>query len=102
MIGSGRHKVQTQPIFRPFWPQFPMVWAHFGSILGQIHEKGHFEGALKVARQLRLDGILVIGGDDSNTNAAVLGEYFQKEGCGCVVIGAPKTIDGGQFHIEES
>lgn len=66
MIGSGRHKIH-------------------GSQFGQ---------ALKVAQKLRLDGIVIIGGDESNTNAAMLGEYFQKEGCSCVVVGVPKTIDG--------
>ena len=41
-----------------------------------------------------LDGIVVIGGDDSNTNACLLGEYFAKHESKCKVIGAPKTIDG--------
>ena len=67
MIGSGRHK---------------------------IHEPDQFAGALRHAQELRLNGIVVIGGDDSNTNAAVLGEYFATQGCECVVVGAPKTIDG--------
>jgi pyrophosphate--fructose-6-phosphate 1-phosphotransferase len=41
-----------------------------------------------------LDGLVVIGGDDSNTNAAVLAEYLQAEGCKTRVVGVPKTIDG--------
>jgi pyrophosphate--fructose-6-phosphate 1-phosphotransferase len=41
-----------------------------------------------------LDGLVVVGGDDSNTNAAVLAEYLQREGCTTRVIGVPKTIDG--------
>ena len=41
-----------------------------------------------------LDGLVVIGGDDSNTNAAVLAEYLRAEGSKTVVIGVPKTIDG--------
>lgn len=41
-----------------------------------------------------LDGLVVIGGDDSNTNAAVLAEYFLKQGSKTIVIGVPKTIDG--------
>jgi 6-phosphofructokinase len=41
-----------------------------------------------------LDGLVVIGGDDSNTNAAVLAEYFLDQGLRTRVIGVPKTIDG--------
>lgn len=41
-----------------------------------------------------LDGLVVIGGDDSNTNAALLAEYLRAEGSKTVVIGVPKTIDG--------
>lgn len=43
---------------------------------------------------MELDGLVVIGGDDSNTNAAVLAEYLKAKGCKTVVIGVPKTIDG--------
>ena len=42
-----------------------------------------------------LDGIIIIGGDDSNTNAAVMAEHFLKQGVKTNVIGVPKTIDGG-------
>jgi pyrophosphate--fructose-6-phosphate 1-phosphotransferase len=42
----------------------------------------------------RLDGLAVVGGDDSNTNAALLSEYFKNEGVKVSVIGVPKTIDG--------
>jgi pyrophosphate--fructose-6-phosphate 1-phosphotransferase len=41
-----------------------------------------------------LDGLVVIGGDDSNTNAAVLAEYFTAHGSSIAVCGVPKTIDG--------
>jgi len=41
-----------------------------------------------------LDGLVVIGGDDSNTNACLLGEYFAAHKSNCKVIGCPKTIDG--------
>ncbi len=41
-----------------------------------------------------LDGLVIIGGDDSNTNAAVLAEYLKAEGSKTVVVGVPKTIDG--------
>ena len=43
---------------------------------------------------LKLDGLVIIGGDDSNTNACVLAEYFLKNSCSTKVIGCPKTIDG--------
>ena len=43
---------------------------------------------------LDLDGLIVIGGDDSNTNACLLAEYFAKNNAKCRVIGCPKTIDG--------
>ena len=51
-----------------------------------------------------MDGIVVIGGDDSNTNACLLGEYFAKHNSKCRVIGAPKTIDGDlkNEHIQVS
>lgn len=42
----------------------------------------------------RLDGLVVVGGDDSNTNAAFIAEYLEGEGVSCSVIGIPKTIDG--------
>ncbi len=44
--------------------------------------------------EMDLDGLVIIGGDDSNTNAAVLAEYLRAEGSKTVVIGVPKTIDG--------
>ena len=44
--------------------------------------------------ELRLDGLVIVGGDDSNTNAAVLAEYFTEHGVATAVIGVPKTIDG--------
>jgi diphosphate-dependent phosphofructokinase len=42
----------------------------------------------------RLDGLVIVGGDDSNTNAAFVAEYFEREGVKCNVVGIPKTIDG--------
>ena len=44
--------------------------------------------------ELALDGLIVIGGDDSNTNAAVLAEYLKAQGSPTCVVGVPKTIDG--------
>lgn len=49
---------------------------------------------LEVAIKHKLDALVIIGGDDSNTNAAILAEYFLQNGLGCAVIGVPKTIDG--------
>ncbi len=44
--------------------------------------------------ELKLNALVVIGGDDSNTNAAVLAEYLKAQGSSTVVVGVPKTIDG--------
>ena len=67
MIRSGRHKIET--------PE-------------------QFTQSLANAQALDLDGLVVIGGDDSNTNACLLAEYFAKHQAKCKVIGCPKTIDG--------
>ncbi|MGD2170406.1 MAG: diphosphate--fructose-6-phosphate 1-phosphotransferase [Chlamydiota bacterium] len=65
-----------------------------GSGRTKIETPEQLEKSLKTTQQLELDGLLIIGGDDSNTNAAVLAEYFAEKGCQAKVIGAPKTIDG--------
>jgi pyrophosphate--fructose-6-phosphate 1-phosphotransferase len=63
---------------------------------------------LETARQNilknKLDAFIIIGGDDSNTNAAVIAEYFKQNGIPAAVIGVPKTIDGDlkNVHIETS
>lgn len=49
---------------------------------------------LENVNRLDLDGLVIIGGDDSNTNAAFLAEYFLAQNCKTRVIGVPKTIDG--------
>lgn len=67
LIGSGRTKIET--------PE-------------------QFAASAATAKALNLDGIVVIGGDDSNTNAALLAEHFAKEGLKTRVAGVPKTIDG--------
>jgi len=67
MIRSGRHKIES--------PE-------------------QFEASLKTVETLDLDGLAVIGGDDSNTNACLLAQYFVKNQSKCSVIGCPKTIDG--------
>lgn len=65
-----------------------------GSGRTKIETKEQFQAAANVASSLKLDGIIVIGGDDSNTNAAFLAEFFLANGIATKVIGVPKTIDG--------
>lgn len=60
----------------------------------KIEKPEEFQASLKFAKALKLDGLVVIGGDDSNTNACLLAEYFTANGCNTKVIGCPKTIDG--------
>jgi len=67
MLGSGRHKIESDE---------------------------HFKASLDVCAGINLDGLVVIGGDDSNTNGALLAEYFKANGSKTKVVGAPKTIDG--------
>ena len=62
-----------------------------GSGRDKIETPEQFAGARAVAERLRLDGVVIIGGDDSNTNAAVLAEYFKANGCATRVVGAPKV-----------
>ena len=77
LIGSGRTKIETDE---------------------------QLEKSLQTMEKMELDGLVIIGGDDSNTNAAVLAEYFIDKGCKTKVIGVPKTIDGDlkNEHIELS
>lgn len=67
LIGSGRTKIETEE---------------------------QFATALKNCAKLNLNGLVIIGGDDSNTNAALIAEYFLNEGSHTYVVGVPKTIDG--------
>ena len=67
IIGSGRTKLETEE-------QFAIV--------------------AEVCKKHGITAVVIIGGDDSNTNAAVLAEYFAAQGTGVQVIGCPKTIDG--------
>ncbi len=60
----------------------------------KLETEEQWQKCLAVAKAQKLDAIVIIGGDDSNTNAAVLGEYFQAQGASCVVCGCRKTIDG--------
>jgi diphosphate-dependent phosphofructokinase len=65
-----------------------------GSGRDKIESEQHLIASLTTANQLNLDGLVIIGGDDSNTNAAILAEYFLEHNCNTKVIGIPKTIDG--------
>ncbi len=67
IIGSGRTKLETEE---------------------------QFKSSLEVCRKLNISAVVIIGGDDSNTNAALLAEWFVKNNAGIQVIGCPKTIDG--------
>ncbi|HSA07705.1 MAG TPA: diphosphate--fructose-6-phosphate 1-phosphotransferase [Candidatus Gastranaerophilales bacterium] len=75
-----------------------------GSGRTKLESEEHFEKALKVCQKLDLSAIIIIGGDDSNTNAAMLAEYLKQKDAGIQVIGVPKTIDGDlkNEHIETS
>lgn len=65
-----------------------------GSGRTKIQSPEQFKAVEMTVRSLKLDGLLIIGGDDSNTNAALLAEYFKATGCTTTVVGVPKTIDG--------
>lgn len=66
---------------------------HFlGSDRTKIKTPEQFDQVRQVVRDHQLDGLVIIGGDDSNTNAAFLAEALIEEGC--TVVGVPKTIDG--------
>ncbi len=67
IIGSGRTKLETEE---------------------------QFQKSLAVCQKLGISAVVIIGGDDSNTNAALLAEWFVKNNAGIQVIGCPKTIDG--------
>lgn len=67
IIGSGRTKLETEE---------------------------QFQKSLEVCKKLNISAVVIIGGDDSNTNAALLAEWFVKNNTGIQVIGCPKTIDG--------
>ncbi len=65
-----------------------------GSGRTKLEEEAQFEKALKNCKALGITALVVIGGDDSNTNACVLAEYYAQHKSGVQVIGVPKTIDG--------
>jgi pyrophosphate--fructose-6-phosphate 1-phosphotransferase len=65
-----------------------------GSGRTKLEKVDQFEKGLEIIRQLDIKAIVIIGGDDSNTNACVLAEYYAAKQYGVQVIGCPKTIDG--------
>lgn len=65
-----------------------------GSGRTKLEEKDQFDKGLEICKELGIKALVIIGGDDSNTNAAVLAEYYKGIGADIQVIGCPKTIDG--------
>ncbi|KXU55902.1 MAG: diphosphate--fructose-6-phosphate 1-phosphotransferase [Prevotella bivia] len=65
-----------------------------GSGRTKLEKEEQFEKGLEIIRELDIKAIVIIGGDDSNTNACVLAEYYAAKKYGVQVIGCPKTIDG--------
>ncbi|MCL1932469.1 MAG: diphosphate--fructose-6-phosphate 1-phosphotransferase [Candidatus Azobacteroides sp.] len=65
-----------------------------GSGRTKLETKEQFEKGLVILKKLNIKALVIIGGDDSNTNACVLAEYYAQKGAGVQVIGCPKTIDG--------
>ncbi len=65
-----------------------------GSGRTKLETKAQFDKGLEILKQLDIKALVIIGGDDSNTNAAILAEYYKSINAGVQVIGCPKTIDG--------
>jgi len=65
-----------------------------GSGRTKLEKKSQFDQGLEILKKLNIKALVIIGGDDSNTNAAVLAEYYESINAGIQVIGCPKTIDG--------
>lgn len=65
-----------------------------GSGRTKLEKPDQFDAGLEVLKELSIKALVIIGGDDSNTNAAVLAEYYKEKGVDVQVIGVPKTIDG--------
>ena len=65
-----------------------------GSGRTKLELEDQFEKGLEICKKLGIKAIVIVGGDDSNTNACVLAEYYLKHKSGIQVIGVPKTIDG--------
>ena len=65
-----------------------------GSGRTKLEETAQYDKGTEIMRQLNIKALIIIGGDDSNTNACVLAEYYAAQKTGIQVIGCPKTIDG--------
>ncbi|MGI6074053.1 MAG: diphosphate--fructose-6-phosphate 1-phosphotransferase [Fermentimonas sp.] len=65
-----------------------------GSGRDKLETKEQFDKGLQILKELNISALVIIGGDDSNTNACVLAEYYKSINAGVQVIGCPKTIDG--------
>lgn len=65
-----------------------------GSGRTKLETPEQFDAGLSILKELDIKALVIIGGDDSNTNAAVLAEYYKAKGVDIQVIGVPKTIDG--------
>ncbi len=65
-----------------------------GSGRTKLEKEAQFESGIAILRQLNISALVISGGDDSNTNACVLAEYYAAHSYGVQVIGCPKTIDG--------
>lgn len=65
-----------------------------GSGRTKLEKEEQFESGIQILRELGIQALVIIGGDDSNTNACVLAEYYAAKQYGVQVIGCPKTIDG--------
>ncbi|GJZ51025.1 pyrophosphate--fructose 6-phosphate 1-phosphotransferase subunit beta [Tanacetum coccineum] len=91
-IMKGKYVVLTPEYIYPYRNQggFDMIC----SGRDKIETPEQFKQAEDTAAKLDLDGLVVIGGDDSNTNACLLAEYFRSKNLKTRVIGCPKTIDG--------
>ena len=65
-----------------------------GSGRTKLEETEQYDKGTEICKKLGINAIVIIGGDDSNTNACVLAEYYKQNNTGIQVIGCPKTIDG--------
>ncbi len=103
---SGLVDNKTVEITDAFMDQFRNTGGFdmIGSGRTKIESPEQFAASLETATKLGLNAVVVIGGDDSNTNAALLAEYFAEQGSAVQVIGCPKTIDGDlkNEHVETS
>lgn len=97
-ILQGRYKELNKPELSKY---FNLGGFHLlGSGRDKIEKQVDLEQAAATCRDLDLDGLVVIGGDDSNTNAAVMAEYFMEHRLKTKVVGVPKTIDGDLKHAD--